>query len=40
MINARDLRLMQSHSAHTRLYTFSKLKGLMVSNGLYLGCHQ
>ena len=34
MINASDLRLIQSHSAHTRLYTFSKLKGLMVCFGL------
>ena len=28
------MRLIQSHSAHTRLYTFSKLKGLMVCLGL------
>ena len=34
MINALDMRLIQSHSAHTRLYTFSKLKGLMVCLGL------
>ena len=34
MINARDMRLIQSHSTHTRLYTFSKLKGLMVCLGL------
>ena len=30
MINACDMRLIQSHSAHTRLYTFSKLKGLAL----------
>ena len=34
MINALDTRLIQSHSAHTRLYSFSKLKGLMVCLGL------
>ena len=28
------MRLIQSHSVHTRLYTFSKLKGLMVCLGL------
>ena len=28
------MRLIQSHSAHTRLYTLSKLKGLMVCLGL------
>ena len=34
MINARDTRLIQSHSRHTGLYSFSKLKGLMVWLGL------
>ena len=33
VINALDMRLIHSHSAHTRLYTFSKLKGLMVCLG-------
>ena len=28
------MRLIKSHSAHTRLYTFSKLKGLKVCLGL------
>ena len=34
MINAWDTRLIQSQSAHTRLFSFSKLKGLMVCLGL------
>ena len=34
MFNAREMRLIKSHSAHTRLYTFSKLKGLKVCLGL------
>ena len=34
MINACDMRLIQSHSAHTRFYTFSKLKEIMVCLGL------
>ena len=34
MVNARDMCLIQSHCAHTRLYTFSKHKGLMVCLGL------
>ena len=34
MINACDMHLIQSYSVHTRLYTISKLKGLMVCLGL------
>ena len=34
MINAWVMRLIQVHSAHTRLYTFSKLKWLIVCLGL------
>ena len=34
MINSRDMRMIKSHSAHTRLYTYSMLKGLMVCLGL------